>query len=242
MRQVLSSARRQVLTPRHAAATFLLAGGATLVAVAGAQATGTPAPTEVAGAGAAAASSWVPAATGWDRLPQDAPRPHRDPAPPSDDGVPASDGAQRGSTPHQGRIASPGTVPWRLPVDGALVRGFQPPPQPWAAGHRGVDLRTTATVVSAPAPGVVTFAGQVAGRGVVTILHAGGLRTSLEPVTATVATGTPVRGGASVATLEAGESHCSPATCLHWGVRRGDVYLDPMTLLGTAPVVLLPLP
>ena len=64
----------------------------------------------------------------------------------------------------------------------------------WRAGHRGVDLRAAgpATRVHRPAAGVVAFAGRVAGRGVVVGRPPGGLRTTYEPVAATVARGDPV--------------------------------------------------
>ncbi|MDR2704085.1 MAG: M23 family metallopeptidase [Cellulomonadaceae bacterium] len=34
--------------------------------------------------------------------------------------------------------------------------------------------------------------------------------------------------------------HCDIA-CVHWGVRRGEAYLDPLTFIGAPPIVLLPL-
>ena len=41
--------------------------------------------------------------------------------------------------------------------------------------------------------------------------------------------------------VAAGPGHCAPATCLHWGLRRGEAYLDPMQwVLAGGPVVLLP--
>ena len=37
-------------------------------------------------------------------------------------------------------------------------------------------------------------------------------------------------------------THCLPAACLHWGLRAGDTYLDPLQLVGgPMPVRLLPL-
>jgi murein DD-endopeptidase MepM/ murein hydrolase activator NlpD len=136
-------------------------------------------------------------------------------------------------------------VAYHLPIAGParVVHPFDPPPRPWAAGHRGVDLAAPAAArVLAPAPGVVAFAGVVAGRGVVTIAHEDGLRTSLEPVTATVPVGTRVDAGDEVGVLSGVGTHCAPATCLHWGVRRGTTYLDPMRLVpGAGPMVLLPL-
>lgn len=126
----------------------------------------------------------------------------------------------------------------------AVARGFDPPHAPWGAGHRGVDLHTaTGAQVRSPVSGTVTFAGQVAGRGVVVVTHADGMRSSLEPVAATVPVGTTVTGGEQIATVESSPSgHCRPASCLHWGVRDGERYVDPLSLLRwePAPIVLLP--
>ncbi|MFH8570734.1 M23 family metallopeptidase [Streptomyces sp. NPDC017993] len=142
------------------------------------------------------------------------------------------------STP-EARAARAGDRAW--PVDGpaglrpTVVRGWEPPPSPWAAGHRGVDLSASAGVpVRAAAPGNVTFAGTVAGRGVLTIeLPRSGhppLRTTYEPVRATVRKGTRVRAGQAVAVLQRGPFHCR-GPCLHWGLRRGKDYLNPLSLL-----------
>ncbi|MCL2423789.1 MAG: M23 family metallopeptidase, partial [Micrococcales bacterium] len=57
---------------------------------------------------------------------------------------------------------------------------------------------------------------------------------------ATVAVGDQVLPGDPVGVVvDSTASHCSPTTCLHWGVRRGEQYIDPMLLLG-GPIVLLP--
>jgi len=123
-----------------------------------------------------------------------------------------------------------------------VVRRFDPPPQPWLAGHRGVDLAAApGAEVHAAGGGTVSFAGSVAGRGVVSVVHAGGLRTTYEPVTATVHTGEAVTAGQSLGALEAGHPGCPVAACLHWGLRRGEQYLDPLALLGLGRVRLLPL-
>jgi murein DD-endopeptidase MepM/ murein hydrolase activator NlpD len=136
---------------------------------------------------------------------------------------------------------------YELPVPGDVVRPFDPPAVRWGAGHRGVDLGSAVgSAVRAPAGGVVTFAGQVAGRGVVTILHDDGLRSSFEPVSTRLHTGDRVSTGDEVAMLDAaatepGVGHCAPQACVHWGVRRGETYVDPMALVATDPIVLLPL-
>lgn len=130
----------------------------------------------------------------------------------------------------------------QLPVEGAVRARFRAPEHPWSPGHRGIDLLTgPGTAVRAPAAGTVTFADVVVDRPVMTITHRDGLRSSLEPVAATVDVGSPVDAGQVVGFLDSGPWHCAPDGCLHWGVRDGDVYLDPLDLLpGAGPVVLLP--
>lgn len=132
---------------------------------------------------------------------------------------------------------------WTWPVGPihVLVHAFDPPGSRWGAGHRGVDLAATAgQSVLAPADGRVSFSGMVAGRPVVVVAHAGGLRSTFEPVSTTASVGQPVFRGAPVGTIAAYPGHCAPSTCLHWGVLRGDSYLDPMALLA-GRVILLPM-
>jgi murein DD-endopeptidase MepM/ murein hydrolase activator NlpD len=56
------------------------------------------------------------------------------------------------------------------------------------------------------------------------------LRTTYEPVTPSVEKGEEVRAGDVVGTVEATGSHC-PTTCIHWGLLRGETYLNPLALL-----------
>jgi murein DD-endopeptidase MepM/ murein hydrolase activator NlpD len=123
------------------------------------------------------------------------------------------------------------------------VRRFDTPPQPWLPGHRGADLPAVpGTVVRAAGAGTIVFAGQVAGRGVVSVAHPGGLRTTYEPVLVDDhRPGDPVAAGERIGTLAAGHPGCAAPACLHWGLRRGAEYLDPLTLLGFGRVRLLPL-
>lgn len=132
---------------------------------------------------------------------------------------------------------------WPLAGRPRVTRWFDPPPQPWLPGHRGVDLAgDPGATVRAAGPGVVHFAGPVAGVGVVSVDHAGGLRTTYQPVTPTVSAGDTVAAGDPIGTLEAGHAGCPVAACLHWGLRHGETYLDPLTLLGLGRVRLLPRP
>lgn len=134
---------------------------------------------------------------------------------------------------------------WGWPLDPApqVVRPFDPPPAPWLPGHRGVDLAASVgqPVLTASA-GVVSFSGVVVNRGVVVVTHAGGIRTTYEPVDTWLVRGSPVRAGDVIGVLGGGLSHCEPARCLHWGARRGEAYLNPLVLLARGgPPVLLPL-
>ena len=101
-------------------------------------------------------------------------------------------------------------------------------------------LAPVGAVVRAAVTGTVSFAGPLAGRGVVTVTHADGTRTTYEPVTATVTVGQVVRTGGTLGRLAGAASHCRPRACLHWGWRRGEVYLDPRLLVRGGPVRLLP--
>jgi murein DD-endopeptidase MepM/ murein hydrolase activator NlpD len=139
--------------------------------------------------------------------------------------------------------AAPATAPWQWPLAGepAVSRAFAPPPSPYAAGHRGVDLvGSPGAPVLAAGAGTVAFAGAVAGRPVVSVDHPGGLRTTYEPVTPAVAAGQVVGAGTPLGELAAGHAGCPVEACLHWGLRRGEVYLDPLSLLRPPRVRLLP--
>ena len=131
---------------------------------------------------------------------------------------------------------------WPLPVP-VVDRRFEPPATAYGTGHRGVDLRgTVGELVLAAGSGRVSYAGLLAGRGVVTVTHDGGLRTTYEPIAATVRVGQLVARGAALGKLTAGHASCRTGTaCLHWGLLRGATYLDPLSLLAAGPVRLLPL-
>ncbi|WP_225823157.1 murein hydrolase activator EnvC family protein [Streptomyces naphthomycinicus] len=122
---------------------------------------------------------------------------------------------------------------WPVGVRPPVLRGWQPPATVYGPGHRGVDLAAPAgSPVRAVAPGRVLFAGRVAGRGVVSVRLTGtDLRTTYEPVRPSVVKGDEVGAGETVGAVEPNGSHCGPAACVHWGLRRGEAYLDPLTLL-----------
>jgi murein DD-endopeptidase MepM/ murein hydrolase activator NlpD len=129
-----------------------------------------------------------------------------------------------------------------LPAPLAVTRSFAPPPHPWAAGNRGVDLAAHAGErVSAATAGLVIYAGLLAGRGVISIRD-GSLRTTYEPVDPVVHPGDTVVAGQFIGYVSAAADSCgSPGTCLHWGVLQSDEYIDPMGLLRAPRVRLLPI-
>lgn len=130
---------------------------------------------------------------------------------------------------------------WPLRPVPEVVAGFDPPAQPWQAGHRGVDLLgSPGQPVRTALPGRVAFVGRIAGRGVVVVTH-GETRTTYEPVAASVPVGATVAAGDRIGRLETPGSHCFPRACLHWGWLRGTTYLNPLELVGVRPVRLLPL-
>jgi murein DD-endopeptidase MepM/ murein hydrolase activator NlpD len=138
--------------------------------------------------------------------------------------------------------AAAGAVRYRVPLAGPVVvlNAYSAPANPFAAGNRGVDLAAAdgATVLAAAA-GTVRFAGAVAGRGVVVLAHPDGITTEYEPVAVAVTVGQAVGAGEPLGTVSGSHAGCAPASCLHWGARRGEVYLDPMSLLAPLGVVRL---
>lgn len=142
-------------------------------------------------------------------------------------------------------IPAPGArYAWPLVPPPAVLTPFRAPEHAYGPGHRGVDLAgAPGQPVVVARGGTVVFAGPVAGRGVVSVQHDDGLRTTYEPVAPLVKAGAMVRAGDVVGLLEAGHPGCLANTCLHWGVRRDrSEYLDPLVLLSPPHVRLLPVP
>ena len=142
--------------------------------------------------------------------------------------------------------ADDGRLDWPLRPRPAVTRAFDAPSPNWNRGHRGVDLvGTPGQPVYAAEAGTVVFAGELAGRPLVSIAHPGGLRTSYEPVHPSVRVGQVVAAGAVVGTLESGHDGCPAAACLHWGAMWGAAaradYVDPLGLLASTPIRLKPL-
>ena len=130
---------------------------------------------------------------------------------------------------------------WPVPAPIRVVSPFRAPPTPYKAGHRGIDLLVEpAATIMAAAPGTVSFAGMVAGRGVIAIDHGDGIVSAIEPVESSVAQGDVVSAGDVIGTATQG-GHCT-GDCVHFGVRVHGEYVSPFLFLGGLPrAVLLPL-
>jgi len=134
--------------------------------------------------------------------------------------------------------ATPGWLPPLEPL--VVVHGFDPPAGPYAPGHRGVDLAAgVGQPVRSAADGIVSYAGRIAGVGVVAVVH-GRIRTTYQPMEVTTTRGATVSAGDELGRLDQAGSHCAPDPCLHWGAIIGDTYVDPLQLLNPGPSRLLP--
>ena len=140
------------------------------------------------------------------------------------------------------QVAPSAGFAWPLFPRPMVLRPFEQPMNQWSAGHRGTDLLTAVgqPVLSA-GEGIVAFSGVVAGRGVITVRHSGGLRTTYEPIDERMASGTVVQRGGRIGVVSPTAGHCAPQTCVHWGAISGQTYRDPLSLLGFGRPILLPL-
>ncbi|MCZ7536700.1 MAG: peptidoglycan DD-metalloendopeptidase family protein [Acidimicrobiia bacterium] len=133
---------------------------------------------------------------------------------------------------------APGPGAWAAPVDGPIVEHFDPPLVRWGAGHLGVDYRVVpGSAVTAAGSGTVAFAGQVAGSLHVVVVHPGGLRTSYSFLSAVeVRRGQTVSRGDAVG-RSGGEGSGHGTGVLHFGLRLGESYVDPLVLFSPVDLV-----
>lgn len=129
-----------------------------------------------------------------------------------------------------------GTYAW--PVEGPVIRGFDPPPDPFGPGHRGIDIETPlGTDLVAAEDGVVAFAGWVGGSLFISIDHEDGVRSTYSWLSAVeVEKGDAAFRGQVIGTTGRGHADV-PTPHLHFGTRIGDTYIDPLLMLERGSVV-----
>ena len=130
-------------------------------------------------------------------------------------------------------VAAGDRYPWGLPLPGvsstAITSVFDPPTSPFGSGHRGVDFPAShGQQVTAVGSGVVSFAGSIAGKPVVSIElshsvdNSGStVRATYEPVSAIVKTGDFIYAGTVIGIVDFSSSnagHCR-SSCLHFGLK-----------------------
>ena len=137
---------------------------------------------------------------------------------------------------------------WGLPLPGVspgeIISAFDPPTSPFGPGHRGVDFPAgQGQRVTAVGSGIVSFAGSIAGKPVISIqlsrsVDGSGspVRTTYEPVTPLVNTGDFVFVGMVIGHVDFASNnagHCR-GTCLHLGLKGMEEptprYLNPAIL------------
>jgi murein DD-endopeptidase MepM/ murein hydrolase activator NlpD len=152
-----------------------------------------------------------------------------------------------GLTPRPGGAAGQGQVPtreeptaWSPPVDGPVVRGYQPPERPFGPRHLGLDFAAApGTAVRAAGDGIVAFAGQVGRARSVAVEHGGARRTTYAYLRRVL-----VRPGASVHRgdtlgISGGAGPGHRPDVVHFGYRVAGVPRDPAPLFKAAPRISL---
>lgn len=123
------------------------------------------------------------------------------------------------------------------------LRAFDRPAHNWLPGHRGVDLAAGQDAdILAPETGMIIFAGEVAGKSVVSIRHGPkeNLTSTFEPAVTHLHPGDRVERGTAWGSVHGHSDHCDDG-CLHWGLRTKDrEYVNPMSKLGRHRIALKP--
>ncbi len=112
------------------------------------------------------------------------------------------------------------------PVDAHVTDAFRAPQCTWCPGNRGLEYEPRpGTPVTAVAGGMVSFSGVVAGTRYVVVDHDDGSRATYGRLASNAVT--------TGATVAAGQTVGATSDRFFFGIRVGDVYVDPQPLLGT---------
>ena len=139
--------------------------------------------------------------------------------------------AQRSSPP-----VTAASGPWSPPVDGPVVRAYEPPGRPFGPRHLGLDFAAPpGTPVRSAGDGVVVFAGRAGRTWAVAVEHPGARRTTYAYLRRVrVTPGWPVRRGA-VLGESGGTGPGHGAGVVHFGYRVSGQDEDPANLFQAPP-------
>ena len=146
--------------------------------------------------------------------------------------APAATGSWRTRGHASSRLVDPVPGSYSWPVQGPVIRPFEPPSNPYGPGHRGIDIGAPfGSDLVAARDGVVAFAGWVGGSLFISIDHDDGVRTTYSWLSEiAVRKGDRVTRGQLIG--RTGHGHPDVAEPhLHFGARIGSTYIDPMLLL-----------
>lgn len=155
-------------------------------------------------------------------------------------GLQVADGPQRVSQAEARDPAPRWSPPLQRPLE--VSGAYRAPEHRYGQGHRGIDIPAApGEAVSAPVSGVVSFAGRVVDRDVVTMRVDATTLVSLEPVATEIGVGDAVLQGTLLGKVTAG-GHCD-GECVHLGVRVGTEpagrdYVNPLRFYLDKPVLL----
>lgn len=124
------------------------------------------------------------------------------------------------------------------PIESEVTRAYEPPAVNWLPGHRGIDLAAEpGETVRTPEEGIVSWIGTIDGVPMMTVTHRGGIRTTYQPVETLLSIGDRVIGEEAIGSVaELPESAAYEHVGLHFGVKRGEQYLDPLIWLAGNPL------
>jgi hypothetical protein len=120
------------------------------------------------------------------------------------------------------------------PARGEVLRPFSPSNGPYGAGgHAGIDIALErGGEVRASAPGRVSFAGSTPVGLCISIIHAGGFKTTYVSLgSLAVRRGEEVQAGRVIGCGDGSKDRSSSAPHLHFGLFVGGVAIDPLPLL-----------
>jgi murein DD-endopeptidase MepM/ murein hydrolase activator NlpD len=129
---------------------------------------------------------------------------------------------------------------WSRPVDGPVVKGYEPPERPFGPRHLGLDFAAApGSPVRAAGDGIVAFAGQVGGARSVAVEHPGARRTTYAYLRRVlVRPGAGVRRGDILGVSGAAGPGHRPDV-VHFGYRVAGEPHDPAPLFRAAPRISL---